>query len=402
MKILILSARLPYPCDTGAKIRAFQLMKALASRHQVTLLTFYGHPKEECHFSKIKEMGVTLVPILRRKIDQPVGVKEVVSGVVSCLPFTVTKYSDPRMRTSLAKLIPTHDAIHCEHMHMAQYLTEVQGKIKILDAHNVEAQIAARLVNIEKKNLIKRILLSLNSRLMHRYEKEICRMFDLVLAVSKQDHDIYASDYLAKNVRIMENGVDLEHFKKASPDIHEQLKLVFVGLMEWMPNKDGVKFFVADILPKIKKEFPEVKLDLVGKDPPEDVARLSDLPGVRVTGTVDDIRPYVWDSMVYVVPLRFGGGTRLKILEAFAMHKPVVSTALGCEGIQCTHDKELMIADTPKEFAEAVITLLKDASLRKRLSDNASMCVKENYGWQSLGRKLLTYYDELLLTGKMP
>lgn len=397
MKILILSARLPYPQNTGAKIRAFQLMKALASQHQVTLLTFYGEKKEETHFRIFDEMGIRLVPILREKIDASVGLNEVARGFASGLPFTVVKYFDTRMANALKELLARHDIIHCEHMHMVQYLDGVSGKIRVLDAHNVEAQIAERLVPIEA-NPLKRVLLSWNYRAMLRYEKKICTTFDLILAVSEQDRTCYAESYQAKNARVLENGVDLGFFQKAPSGTVEHLKLVFVGMMGWMPNSDGVKYFASEILPLIKKEFPAIGVDLVGKDPPDDVVRLSEIPGVRVTGTVDDVRPYVWDSQVYIVPLRFGGGTRLKILEAFAMHKPVVSTSLGCEGIECEHGRELLIADTPAEFAEAVVKLLRDASFRMALSENAAVLAEKKYSWQALGEKLLEYYEGLAKT----
>ncbi|MBU1568071.1 MAG: glycosyltransferase family 4 protein [Proteobacteria bacterium] len=394
MKILILSARLPYPYNTGSKIRSFQLMGALASRHQVTLLSFYGDVEEEVHFKVIEKMGIRLVPILRKKIDASVGIKEVLGGMVSRRPFTVTKYHDNRMSTALKELLDDHDVVHCAHVHMAQYLSKGLGIIKVLDAQNVEAQIAERLVHFET-NPIKKVLLSWNSMAMHRFEMSICKAFDLVLTVSAQDCNCYTQLYRAKNARVLENGVDLNFFGKAPAAIEERLKLVFVGMMGWMPNSDGVKYFVSKILPTIKKEFPSIEIDFVGKDPPEDVRKLSEISGVRVTGTVDDVRPYVWNSQVYIVPLRFGGGTRLKILEAFSMQIPVVSTSLGCEGIECRHEKELLIADTASEFADAVIRLLRDPALRAELSKNAEQLVKRYYGWQSLGEKLLQYYDDL-------
>jgi len=395
MKILILSARLPFPHDTGAKIRAFQLMKALVSRHQVTLLSFYGDRREEEYFPVFAKMGVRLATVYRERINRATGIKEVLAGLSSGMPFTVTKYQDHRMMAALTELLPDHDVVHCEHMHMAQYLLPGHEKITVLDAHNVEAQIAERLVPLET-NPVKRALLSWNSGAMSRFEQRVSSNFDLVLAVSQQDCDCYRKRYGVANARVMENGVDLDFFHKASPDVVEQVKLVFVGLMGWMPNSDGVKYFVNEILGKIRQEFPDVSFDIVGKDPPEDVLALSATPGVRVTGTVDDVRPYVWDAQVYVVPLRFGGGTRLKILEAFAMHKPVVSTSLGCEGIECRQGSELLIADTPSEFADAVIRLLRDPTLRTDLGNRAARLVEEHYGWLSLGEKLLLYYDEVL------
>ncbi|MBN2654305.1 MAG: glycosyltransferase [Nitrospirae bacterium] len=394
MKILILSARLPYPQNTGAKIRAFQIMKALAKKHQVTLLTFYGDASEEKHFSVFEEMGVKLVPLLRPDIDKPIGAAHVVRGIISGLPYTVVKYQDARMSGMLKNLLLEHDAVHCEHMHMATYLDGVKNKLKILDGHNVEAQIAERLVPLEK-NSLKKFLLFINHKAMYRFERNICLSFNLVLAVSEQDSDWYKNVYGACNVRVLENGVDLDYFHKAPDGISERIKLVFVGMMGWMPNSDGSKYFVSEILPLIKNRYPDVVVDLVGKDPPESVLKLKDVKGVNVTGMVDDVRPYVWDSQVYIVPLRFGGGTRLKILEAFAMNKPVVSTSLGCEGIMGKNENELLIADSPLEFADAVTRLLSDRELREKLAANAARLAASKYSWKSLGDKLLLFYKEL-------
>jgi len=394
MKILILSTRLPYPQDSGAKIRAFQLLKALVASHEVTLLTFYGSPEEEEHFAVLGKMGVRVEPILYSRIDAFTGLREIVSSCFSRVPFTVGKYRDRRMTEAVAVLTPKHDVIYCEHMHMAQYLSASDGKLKVLDAHNVEAQIAERLANIET-NPLKKLLLVWNYRAMRRYEDEICRMFDLILAVSEQDRVFYRDVYRTPNAVLLENGVDLDYFQKLPERHEERVKLVFVGTMGWMPNSDGVKFFVAEVLPLIRAAFPEVEVDIVGKNPPADVQRLAEIPGVHVTGTIDDVRPYVWSSQVVVVPLRFGGGTRLKILEAFAMCKPVVSTTLGCEGIGCTHDKDILIADSAEGFARAVIRLLQDARLRERLSGNAFVLVERCYSWLNLGRKLLSYFEDL-------
>ena len=394
MKILIISTRLPYPQDSGAKIRAFQLLKALVASHEVTLLTFYGSPEEEEHFAVLAKMGVKVVPILFPRIDVPVRLREIVSGCFSRVPFTVGKYRDRRMAEAVAVLTPGHDVIYCEHMHMAQYLSAFDGKLKVLDAHNVEAQIAERLAKIET-NPVKKLLLAWNHRAMSRYEGEICRMFDLILAVSEQDRAFYRDVYQAPNAVLLENGVDLDYFHKPLQQHEERVKLVFVGTMGWMPNSDGVKFFVSEVLPLIRADFPEVEVDIVGKNPPADVRRLAEVPGVHVTGTIDDVRPYVWSSQVVVVPLRFGGGTRLKILEAFAMWKPVVSTTLGCEGIACTHDKDILIADSAGDFAAAVLRLLRDAELQNRLSQNAFQLVERDYSWLNLGSKLLSYFENL-------
>ncbi|MDK9705922.1 MAG: glycosyltransferase family 4 protein [Desulforhopalus sp.] len=395
MKILILSTRLPYPQDTGAKIRAFQLMRALAEKHEVTLATFYGAEGEEQYFKCITDLGVKLVPILLPRIDNSVGLRDFILGVLFGLPVTVAKYRDRRMRRAIDSLVPEHDVIYCEHMHMAQCVSSGQRKPKVLDAHNVEAQIAERLMNVESHRL-KKLLLFWNFRQMLRYEGRITRKFDLILAVSEQDRAFYTDKYRAKNAVVLENGVDLEYFHMAPAEHLEKLRLVFVGMMGWKPNSDGILYFVTEIFPQIQNEFPSICLDIVGKNPPADVIRLKERPGVRVTGTVDDVRPYVWDAQVYVVPLRFGGGTRLKILEAFAMRKAVVSTTLGCEGIICRHGKELLVADEASDFAEKVICLLRNESLRRELGENAVQLAGSLYGWRRIGEKMLGYFSKLL------
>jgi len=394
MNILIITTRLPYPMVSGAKIRAYHLLRSLAENHKVTLISFYGSTNEEKHFDVYQSLGVKLVPVLNPGIDRQVGLGELCRSLVSGLPLTVSKYLHEGMKNAIADNISSADILHCEHMHMASYLLN-NDKPKVLDAHNVETQIAERYSRHET-NVLKKLILSLNSQAMRRYEKNVCRAFDLVLSVSPQDQQMLKEEFSARCVMLLENGVDVEYFAdgKTSPAA-EPKKLVFVGAMDWLPNSDGITYFIKDILPLIRRHFPDIRLDIVGKDPPEDVRQFSDIDGIRVTGTVDDVRPFVYDSHVYVVPLRFGGGSRLKILEAFSLGIPVVSTSLGCEGIECSYGKDLLVADDPADFAASVIRLLKYPETCSNLTTNARKLAVNTYSWKVICQKLLSYYGEL-------
>ena len=393
MKILFISARLPYPLNNGAKIRAYHLLKSLARRHQVTLLTFYGNEGERSYFPEIESLGVRIVPVLNSKIDKQVGIRELLQNVSSPLPLTVQKYSTPVMGEMIGSILSEgYDVVHCEHLHVAHYLWNIPQIRKVMDAHNVEAQIAERHAAVEG-NPLKRFILKWNFRKMLEYEMKSVRSMDLVLAVSGNDQATFKKQG-GDNARVLENGVDLSYFlPQESPD---NRKSVFVGSMDWAPNVDGVIYFVGEILPLIRSVHPDFELSVVGKEPHQHlIALTASDPLLHVTGTVDDVRPYIADASVYIVPLQFGGGTRLKILEAFAMGKAVVSTSLGCEGIDCRDGEHILIADTPREFADAVIRLFADGELKKRLSANAARLVKDRYGWETIGARLLAYYEAL-------
>ena len=395
MNILIVTTRLPYPMISGAKIRAFHILKALAERHKVTLISFYGTEAEEKHFNVYTSLGVKFIPILNPAIDRQVGLKALFHSLSSGLPLTVSKYTHSAMSEAIAENVRTADVIHCEHMHMAEYLLGIHDKPKVLDAHNVETQIAYRYSRCES-NMLKKLILSLNYCAMRSYEEKVCAGFDMTLSVSLEDQKVLKNEFGAGCVRLLENGVDVDYFSPVNKNLQDQpKKLVFVGAMDWLPNSDGIKYFVKEILPVIRQDFPGIKLDVVGKDPPLDIRQLSDIDGIRVTGTVDDVRPYVHDSHLYVVPLRFGGGSRLKILEAFSMGKPVVSTSLGCEGIECVNGKDLLVADNPDDFAASVVRLLKDPEICCMLTNNARTLAVNVYSWKVICKKLLNYYDEL-------
>lgn len=381
--------------DNGAKIRAFHILKALARKHRVTILSFYGAEAERRHFHVYESLGVKLVPILKPAIDRSVGPKDLLRSLLTSLPLTVSKYHDARMAEEISRHLGEIDALHCEHMHMAQYLFGIDNLPKVLDAHNVESQIAERIAASEK-NPLKKLLLRWNFSRMLQFEKRVAADFSMLLSVSSLDLHALETNFQAKRVRLLENGVDVDYFALAPPVKREVRKnLVFVGAMDWLPNSDGVVHFVDAVLPLLKKECPQVQFTVVGKNPPEQIQNLSQIEGVRVTGTVADVRPYLADADVVVVPLRVGGGTRLKILEAFASGRPVISTTLGCEGIECLNGEHLVIADNPADFAASVLRVLRDPDFSGVLTQNARKLVLQKYSWDVICDKLDRFYAEV-------
>lgn len=395
MKILIISARLCWPLNTGAKIRAYNLLRALAQVHDVTLATYYGELKEKTYFKHFEKLGIEVIPVLFPNIDRGLTAGAICRALTSGLPLTVAKYYSSIMTNQLNKLsFDSFDIIHCEHLHMAPMIPRGHSRF-VLDAHNVESQIAGRYAEAEG-NPVKRALLNWNHKRLERFEMEVVRTSDLVLAVSEEDRRTFTSFNPGSNVQLLENGVDIDFFM---PVNHQEVEsLVFVGSMDWKPNIDGIDYFLNDILPIIRRSYPGVTVAVVGKDPsPALIARASaHETGVEVTGTVPDVRPYVERAAVCIVPLKVGGGTRLKVLEAFAMGKAVVSTSLGCEGIECIHGEHLLIADDPEAFARAVTTLMKSRDLRSKLGNNARKLAEHKYSWKALGKKQLGYYYELI------
>jgi len=294
------------------------------------------------------------------------------------------------MQKMVRKLIPEKkiDLIFCDSVYYAVNLPSSKTRV-VLNEHNLESKLLERAL-IFKKNPLSRFLLTDQLRKLKKYEEETWPFSDLVLMCSEIDRK-EAECRCSKDVRfsVIPNGVDVSFFHLPDRDIPEINKIIFTAEMGWYPNVDAVLYFDKYIYPFIKKEVPDIQIDIVGKNPDLKVKELAMRDSsFRVTGFVDDIRPYVYSSAVYIVPLRIGSGTRLKILEAMAMGKAVVSTTIGAEGIEVTDGKDIFIADDPREFADRVIDLLKNPDKRKAMGLNGRKLVEQKYTWEVIGEKL--------------
>ena len=290
-----------------------------------------------------------------------------------------------------------YDAVLFESALIACYRTPTAAK-RIIDQHNIEYDLLWRTFQKET-SWVRKWYNWVESRLLRSAEIDLCRKADIVLTTSERDSLLLKEVLPQNSIEVVPNGVDIEIFHGGfSEDVSCQV--IFTGAMNYYPNIEAVLSFAKQCWPLIKAEMPGVTWKIVGREPPPQVRELEKLPGITVTGTVTDVRPYLAASAVAIAPLRIGGGTRLKILEAFAMSKAVVSTSIGCEGLAAISGKHLLIADRPDEFAQAVIKLLKSPETRVALGSASRMLVEEEYSWEYCGSQLLRVLDESIREGE--
>jgi glycosyltransferase involved in cell wall biosynthesis len=262
----------------------------------------------------------------------------------------------------------------------------------MLFEHNVEYMIWKRLHDVEKRPW-RRALLAVEWRKMRRYEARACTRAAVTVAVSEADRALLAANAPAADIRAIPTGVDTSFFHPNGA-IEAPATLVFTGSMDWYPNEDAVMHFIEAILPEIRQEVPGISLAVVGRDPSSRLRAAGTAAGIRVTGTVEDVRPHVAEAAVYVVPLRVGGGTRLKIFEALAMGKAVVSTRIGAEGLPIVPGQHFLQADEPADFARAVVALLRDPARRRALGLAGRRLMEERYSWTQVAREFERHCEE--------
>jgi glycosyltransferase involved in cell wall biosynthesis len=395
MKVLHLHPYIPAPPDFGGAIRIYHILKHLTENHDVTVAGFGNRGDMEAlleAFPALKGKTHYVTHPWRRKLKKLIQFYSLFTDKSYWLNMSNTN----RMQRNLEDLLSTHDfdLIQAEFPPMGAFNLKSDA-IKILDAHNVEYDNFRRMSKLEGKAL-RRFFYTKEFKKFYKEEIEICRKQDAVFTTSDRDRQIFEEDLPEVPKYVIPNGVDMDFFHPAAPDTKpEPHSLVFVGTMGYVPNFDGIKYFLNDILPLIRKQIPDIKLYIVGKNAPAEIQEQAG-DNVVITGFVDDVRPYVWKSSVYVVPLRMGGGTRLKVLEALAMKKPMVTTQIGCEGIDVTHGESALIANEPEAFSEAVIRLLKDKKLRQQIMDYGYELVGSKYSWDVIGEHLEEAYGELL------
>ena len=260
----------------------------------------------------------------------------------------------------------------------------------------MESIILKRYVGNER-NPIKRAYYRSQYKRLRRHEARICRAYDRVIAVSDVDRKIMEIEFNVGNVRVVENGVDTEYFKRAGSGYRDPYNLVFCGAMDWRPNVDAVDYFLSHCYGEIKRRIPQATLTIVGRNPPGRLRKLAaGINGVSITGTVDDVRPYVSKCSVFVVPLRIGGGSRLKILEAMSMEKAVVSTAVGAEGLEVIDDVHIVLADGARELAEKCVKVLLDEQKQFELGRNGRRLVLASYDWKRISAKMVEAWESIV------
>src|SRR5918994_456388 len=388
MKILWLSAGLLLPLDKGGKLRTWHLMRYLARRHHITFLSFADPDTPEAHRAGMSEVCAELVTVPRREPAKGslTFLLDAASYVVRRLPYAVGKYRSAHLQARLVNLLATgeFDLVVCDFLAPVANVPPHLPCPSVLFTHNVEAEIWRRHAETARSPL-RKALLSAQWRRTVRLERDAVRRFDLVLAVSDTDRRTLLQAYgpLRQAVHVVPTGVDTRYFADVAGAVRPR-HMVFTGSMDWLPNEDGMLYFVRDVLPLIRREEPDATLAIVGRAPTPAIVKLGSEYGVEVTGRVDDVRPHVAAGAVYVVPLRIGGGTRLKIFEAMAMGKAVVSTTVGAEGLPVGPGHDIVVADEPARFAQAVVRLFRSEEDRARISEAGRRLVTEQYDWSAV------------------
>ncbi|MDQ3562977.1 MAG: glycosyltransferase family 4 protein [Pseudomonadota bacterium] len=395
MRVLVLDEEFPYPTNTGKRTRSFNLYRRLATQFPIRYVG-YGEAGSAAA-EALSRVGIepVAVPVRLAPKHGPAFYLRLLSNLFSPLPYIVTShyscvYQDA-VQDNLAQFRP--DLVLCEWTPYAVYVKGISLVKKLVSTHNIEADIWQRYYENET-NLLRSWYIREQWRKVERFERAALGWVDGAVAVSDRDHIRLARWQPRLPMTVVPNGADLDYFRSA-PQPELRRHLVFSGSMDWRPNQDAARYFVRAILPLLRQARPDLECTFVGRSPPVDIQALGKVPGVHVTGTVHDVRPYVQGAAVYVVPLRIGGGSRLKILEALAMGRAVVSTSVGAEGLDVVHDRHVLLADDPRSFAESVLRLLDDPERCRRLAAEGRCLVEQRYGWDALAEKFRSFIHEV-------
>lgn len=395
MNILFLSTKSPYPIKDGHSSRTYNVLQQLARDHRIYFLTFFLSEMEEQGISFLKPLTAESrgfrLQAHRRLMH---SLWRWLCSVFSRLPFIAFKYRTPEMTREIRRVLAQQniDAIHLDLLPLMVYADLFERYPKVLVNHNVESELLQRRIPFVRNPFL-RLVLRREYRKLSAFEQKAIGRVDCCIAVSERDKQLLSQMNPAARLHVLPNGVDTEYFQ---PSATQQANiLLFVGGMDWFPNADAISYFADQILPKLQKDSPDISIQVIGRIP----AGYQRRQGIEYLGFVDDIRPYVARAKAYIVPLRIGGGTRLKILDALAMGKAVVTTSVGCEGLEVIDGQEVLIRDTPEGFAAAVKDILRDEVLRTRLSIAARERAVRTYDWNLLGESLQKIYTTLHKTG---
>jgi glycosyltransferase involved in cell wall biosynthesis len=395
LKILFVTEFLPWPLDTGGRIRTYHILRQAALRHEVTLVTQVplGEKTGEENIRKFVSRLYS-VPLRSKS-----GIRKVLSAsmaLASARPY-VSVYS--HYRRPLARLIEnlmhdgSFDIVHLDHLDSAAYLKECSSKVvTYVDEHNYETKLLQSTRGKTSQRLIGWYL-SAQLKKLELFENETLKVVDAVSVVSAQDAEVVASVAPCANLEIIPNGVDPAFF-----DIPRQprpYRIVSVGSLDWLPNVEGLIWFLDEVWPRVAAARPQATVHIVGRNPQRSIVKRVSRR-VTLAGSVLDIREHVTDASAFVVPLHAGGGTRLRVLEAMAMRIPIVSTRVGIEGIECKHGQHVLTADTAEGFATELIRLLDSQALREHLANEGRKLVEDHYSWRAIGGKLDAFYRRMV------
>lgn len=404
MRILFLTAQLPEPPHAGGTLRTNGLMRSLhAAGHAIHILSFGDANQLRINRDALDEFAasVTIIPPPRRHI-----LHRLRDLVFTQMADMQRRYESPLYAARLTGLLQreTFDLIQIESLEMAPYLAVIKraqpATPVIYDAFNAEYDLQRTIYYTERSNP-RRIIGALYSwlqwRRLTRFEREVCQSVAHVVAVSEADAELFAQLALDVPVSVIPNGIHAERYAAHdnSLDLGDHA-LVFTGSMSYRPNVDAAMWFAEDILGAVRAQVPDAKFFIVGSHPHARLDALRERADIQVTGWVPEVNPFLHAAAVYVVPMRMGSGTRLKVLQAMAAGQAVVATTMGAQGLHVTDGVELRIADTAERFASTIVDLLKHPKQRRAMGERAAQYVRENYDWSVIAPRLLVVYNDVI------
>ena len=426
-RVLFLTQVLPYPLDAGPKVRAYHMLRYLASRHDVTLVSFVRADDPPTAIEHLRGICRAVHGVSMRRSAWR-NLRAVARGLLTGLPIVVARDEIPEMAAVIQRLAASErfDVVHADQLSMAawgRWAVRVGEKSgfhprSLLDEHNAIYMLTERMA--AEAGGARRWVIRREAAAFRRYEAAMVRAFDALLTVTEEDRAHLLALFgererpaLASKLTVVPICVDPEASRQVArrrvdkaaplstrlPDPLSPPLLLHLGTMFWPPNVNGVLWFAHNVLPIIHRDVPTVRFVIAGKNPPAEIQALAADPRVEVTGYVPDPLPYLEAADVFVVPLHAGGGMRVKILDAWLWGLPVVSTTLGAEGIALRDGENILLADDPPAFAAACVRLLTDPALNLRLGVAGRRWVEARYGWQAVYRRVDEVYARLLQTG---
>lgn len=395
MRILAVYPYVPWPLNRGAYHRAFHLLQGLARQHEVDLLALSENGEGLAHKAPFAAFcrNVHFVPF-----QHPAWEKLFPKRLLNPLPSTIAHWTIPPAAAEIDSLLARekYDAVHILDLVLAPFFMKRHRELPlVLDRTRVDLQYQLMEHKRMTCSLKNRLLNYENYAKLWAFEKAAARRCALEVVCGPDDED-FIRRYISRGVpiEVIPNGVDLAFFDAASSAEQRATEptIIFCGAMDYNPNVDALRWYFAEIHDALSREVPGLRVLIVGKDPAPEVKKYAEKPGVTVTGGVPDVRPYYRRAWLQIVPLRIGGGTRLKIVESLAIRTPVVSTRIGAQGLDLQHDHDILYADTPPDFVQQTARALRDAALRSRLEENGLDSVRRRLSWPKLGTDLSNAY----------
>ncbi len=401
MKVLWLSQNLPFPPKTGVLQRNYNLIRECSRFAEVHLVAIvkqdilpnFDEARATTELLKLcRTVSAVHLPI---EGSRAVFLWTVLRSLATTRPFTANWTEAASLRDAIvaAAARGPYDMVFFDAISLAPYRELLAQWPTALNHHNIESHLLERRIAYETNGL-KRFYLRQESRKLHDYEAAVAGSFETNFVVSSLDGQRLREICPAASTHVLANGVDIDYFKRQTPlSAAEPGHLIMVSGMNWFPNRDAVMLMAETVWPVLTKSLPEAKLTIVGASPPQAILDLAARdPRVTVTGFVDDVRPYMERAQVYLCPMRDGGGTRLKILDALSMGVPIVATGMALEGIDVTPGTDVLVADEPAEFVDQIGRLVRDASLRAQLSDNGRRFVEQHFAWPVIREHMETAF----------